>query len=53
MTWQRIAVKEKKEIVAWQNIVGLQILSMASLNFGDSRENFGREKILCTRNDFL
>ena len=34
----------KKEIVAWQNIVCLQILSTASLNFGDSWENFGHQK---------
>ena len=29
------------EFVAWQKIVGLQIFSMASLNFDDSLENFG------------
>ena len=33
-----------KEIVTWQKIVGLQIFSMASSNFGDSWENFGRLK---------
>ena len=33
-----------KEFVAWQKIVGLQIFSTPSLNFGDSWENFGKWK---------
>ena len=36
-----------KEFVTWQKIVSLPIFSMASLNFGDSWENFG-----CWRNSF-
>ena len=40
-----MAVKEQNnKFVAWQKIVGLPIFSMASLNFHESRENFGRWK---------
>ena len=34
----------KKDFVAWQKIVRLQIFSTTALKFGDSWENFGRWK---------
>ena len=54
MSRRRISCQGKKDFVVRQKIVGLQMLSTASLKFGDSWENFGdKKKIVSTGNGFL